>query len=113
VSTDAGATFVNYTTSNGLGDILCHDVWSSGGTLYVATHGGLSISTDGGATFSNYSTANGLADNVVWSVYADGGTVYAGTNNGLSIGVSAVPAPGAIALLGLAGFAGSRRRRPA
>ena len=79
--------------------------------LRFRTHGGLSISTDGGATFSNYSTANGLATNLVWSVYADGGTVYAGTNDGLSIGVSVVPAPGAIALLGLAGFAGSRRRR--
>jgi MYXO-CTERM domain-containing protein len=49
----------------------------------------------------------------VRDVFGSGANISADTNSGLSIGVSAVPAPGAIALLGLAGFAGSRRRRPA
>lgn len=67
--------------------------------------------TDGGTSFTNRTTANGLGSDTANDVFAIGSTVYAGTNNGLSIGAAAVPAPGAIALLGLAGFAGARRRR--
>ncbi len=51
-------------------------------------------------TFTNATTTNGLGSNAVHGVFAAGGTVYAGTDGGLSIGVSAVPAPGAVALLG-------------
>ena len=88
-------------------------VYESGGTIYAATQGGLSLSTNGGLSWTNYTTADGLARNYVYGVYASGSTVYAATQGGLSIGVNAAAVPGA----GLAGLATiglmsmSRRRR--
>ena len=46
ISTDAGSSWTNYTTANGLGDNQVRGVYASGSTLYVATNGsggGLSI----------------------------------------------------------------------
>jgi hypothetical protein len=85
ISTNNGATFTNYTTTNGLGDNSLFGVYAVGSTVYAATLGGLSISTNNGATFTNYTTADGLGDNFVLGVYAVGSTVYAATNGGLSI----------------------------
>lgn len=52
------------------------------------------------------------SDAAVWLGNGYGGTGSSGTWTGsiTLVGVNAVPAPGAIALLGLAGFAGRRRR---
>ena len=40
-------TYVNATTSNGLGNKIVRGVYVSGSTVYAATPGGLSISIDG------------------------------------------------------------------
>ena len=86
---DAGANFVNRTTSNGLGSDTVQGVYVVGSTVYVATTGGLSISTDAGANFVNRTTSNGLGDNNVRGVYVVGSTVYAATTGGLSISMDA------------------------
>ncbi len=53
------------------------------------------------------------ADAAVWlgNGYGAAGTSGTWTGSVTLIGVDAIPAPGAVALLGLAGLAGSRRRR--
>jgi MYXO-CTERM domain-containing protein len=53
------------------------------------------------------------SDAAVWLGNGYGGSGTSGTWTGSMtlIGVEAIPAPGAVALLGLAGLAGSRRRR--
>jgi hypothetical protein len=52
------------------------------------------------------------ADPIIWlgNGYGAAGTSGTFTGTITLIGVNAVPAPGAIALLGLAGLAGRRRR---
>jgi hypothetical protein len=92
ISTDDGTSFINKTTSSGLGGITLQGVYASGSTIYAATSGGLSISTDGGTSFTNYNPSNGLGSNTVNGVYASGSTIYAATTGGLSIGtIAAVP----------------------
>jgi hypothetical protein len=78
-------TFLNRTTTSGLGSSNIYAVFVSGNNVYAATGSGLSTSTDGGLTFSNKTTASGLGSNTVASVFASGTHVYAGTANGLSI----------------------------
>ncbi|MCB0266395.1 MAG: hypothetical protein KDH98_24855, partial [Calditrichaeota bacterium] len=85
ISSDDGASFVNRTTTDGLGNNAIKDVFVSGSTVYAATDGGLSISTDGGATFVNRTTTDGLGNNAINCVFASGSTVYATMNGGLSI----------------------------
>jgi MYXO-CTERM domain-containing protein len=53
------------------------------------------------------------SDAAVWlgNGYGAAGTSGTWTGSITLIGVEAIPAPGAVALLGLAGLAGSRRRR--
>ncbi|MDC0254915.1 hypothetical protein OAK75_08450 [Bacteriovoracales bacterium] len=62
ISTDAGTSFTNKTTSNGLGE-------DKKGVNYVGTDGGLSISTDSGTSFSSKTTSDGLAHNQVKNLY--------------------------------------------
>ena len=80
-------TFINKTTTDGLGSNGVLGVYASGSTIYAATIGGLSISTDGGTTFINKTTTDGLGSNVVYGVYASGSTIYAATYGGLGFGV--------------------------
>ena len=77
--------FTNLTTANGLGSNNVISVFVSGGKIYAATDGGLSISSDGGATFINKTTGDGLGSNTIFDVYVSGDTVFAATSNGLSI----------------------------
>ncbi len=83
----APLTFVNKTTSNGLGTDDVRGVYADGPTVYAATYGwGLSISTNGGSNFTNRTSVNsGLGDDFVYGAYAVGSTVYAATGAGLSI----------------------------
>jgi len=78
-------SFINKTVSDGLISNTCNGVYESGGIIYVATDGGLSISTNGGNTFSNKTTAEGLGANLCNRVYESGGTIYVATDGGLSI----------------------------
>ena len=66
----ATTAFTNYTTANGLGDVVVRGVYVVGSTVYAATNGGgLSISTDGGTTFTNRTKANsGLGNNILLGV---------------------------------------------
>jgi hypothetical protein len=108
----AQITWTTYTTGSGLAGDDVFGVYAAGSTIYAATNGGgLSVSANGGATWTTYTTANGLGGNGALGVYADASNVYVATNGG--IGIAAIPAPGAIALLGIAGAASGRRRRPA
>jgi hypothetical protein len=77
--------YANRTTLHGLGNNYSTGVFESGGTIYVATIGGLSISTDGGISFINKTTTNGLGSNNCKDVIESGETIYAATGGGLSI----------------------------
>jgi hypothetical protein len=85
ISTNSGANFTNYTTTDGLGSNIVRGVYAVGSTIYAATQGGLSISTDSGANFTNYRRRNGLGNDNVFGVYAVGSTIYAATQGGLGI----------------------------
>ncbi|WP_420572298.1 T9SS type A sorting domain-containing protein [Kordia sp.] len=84
-----GESITNKTTSDGLGNNICRDIYESNGTMYVATEGGLSISTDGGNTFTNKTTTDGLGNNSCQGVYESNGTIYVATRGGLSISTDA------------------------
>ena len=80
--------------------------WPNGGS---STPGTTSIGT------VNFTTGINMAANPTMSVWIGNGYGAAGTSGTWTgtitlIGVNAVPAPGAIALLGLVGLAGRRRR---
>lgn len=81
----AQLTITNFTTANGLGSDFVYHLFQSGGVLYAATNGGLSVSSDEGSNWSNFTAAtNGLASDQVYGVYAGGGVIYAATAGGLS-----------------------------
>lgn len=115
ISTDGGTSYINYTTSNGLGGNNVAAVYASGSNVYAATNGGgLSISTNGGISFTNYTTANGLITNSVTGVYVSGNNVYASSVGGLNIAQLSdpVPVPGTLSMSGaIAAFGVSRRLR--
>ena len=107
-STDGGSTWtLTGATAGVVGDQSVYNVFVVGNTIY-GTYGsqgrsGSFISTNGGAT---------------WTRYSEGGTrFFANESNAYLAGYgyvlvgAAVPAPGAIALLGMAGIAARRRRR--
>jgi hypothetical protein len=72
--------FLNPRSYNGLGSDFTRGVYATGGKIYAATTGGLSISTDGGETFNN------RLEGGVNGVYVRDGIIYAATdNNGLAI----------------------------
>jgi hypothetical protein len=64
---------------NGLGSNWVKGVYVTGGKIYAATTGGLSISTDGGETFNN------RLEGGVNGVYVRDGIIYAATVSGLAI----------------------------
>lgn len=70
LSTDAGLTWINKTTSNGLGSNIVSDVWGINKVIYASTDGGLSISKTRSLTWVNKTTDNGLGSNVVNGKFA-------------------------------------------
>ena len=82
-------------------------LWPNGGSSAVGT---TSIGTVNFTTALSFSGTS--ADATIWlgNGYGASGTSGTWTGSITLIGVNAVPAPGAIALLGLAGLAGRRRR---
>jgi hypothetical protein len=43
ISTNSGASWINYTTGSGLGSDTVNGVYAAGSTIYAATSGGLSV----------------------------------------------------------------------
>lgn len=87
---NASLTFVNRTTSNGLGVNTVRTLFVDGQNVYVATSAagvgyGLSISTDSGQTFVTRTTNDGLGGNTIDGIWASGSTIYAATGSGLSV----------------------------
>jgi MYXO-CTERM domain-containing protein len=85
---------------------------SSGGFLHIDVVGGSGSSprtywdgTNGTLTLA----ANGAGEHYLLSYTSFGAAIQSGT--ALSVSFAPVPAPGALALLGVAGLAGGRRRR--
>jgi hypothetical protein len=76
ISADGGATFVNYTTANGLGNEGVRGVFAAGSTVYAATDGGLSIGSEptvpGSPTGVSGVAGNGEVT-VSWTAPADDG----------------------------------------
>ena len=84
VSTTGGGAWTNYTTANGLGSNTVYGVYASGGNIYAATAGGLSIFS--GGVWTNITTTTlGFGSNTVYGVYVSGGVIYAATAGGLSV----------------------------
>ena len=82
-ATSLPSSFVNYTTTNGLGGNFVYDVAVSGSTIYAGTAGGLSKSSNGGISWTNYTPTAGFGSNQVPCVAVSGSTIYAGTAHGL------------------------------
>ena len=82
--------------------------WGSGGSSAPGTTVIGTVTLETALEFTG-----SAADAAVWLGNGYGATGTSGTWSGsiTLIGVEAIPAPGAVALLGLAGLAGSRRRR--
>ena len=68
------------------------------------------IQASGSISFTGVSSLPALADGLSWNVQVVNGSTWYGST-GASLMASVVPAPGAAALVGLAGLATSRRRR--
>ena len=117
----------SYSWSNTAGD----SSWSSD-MLIGVTHSGTAVSVGGynlGFGGSSWGALNGSYSTGTFTGYASGSMAMSGNAgfywaNGWSssggttssatvtlMGINAIPAPGALALLGLAGIAGRRRRR--
>jgi MYXO-CTERM domain-containing protein len=89
------------------------------GTLGVVLYGGFTpslgnswalIQASGTISYSGLQSLPALAGGLSWDVQVVGGSSEFGAS-GSSLVVSVVPAPGAAALIGLAGLATARRRR--
>ena len=112
-------TIGNYSFSTGTSGLLSRNTWYTFAiTFDMATgrfQGG--FSRDGGATFSMFyvdGAAAGIAvDEMDIIGSANSGTAAQGGTTGYydNIVVTSTPAPGALALLGVAGLVGGRRRR--
>ena len=112
-------TLGNYAFSTGTSGILARNTWYTMAVTFDMVTGRFQAgySTNGGATFNLFyvdgaaaGTAVGELDligSVNSGTAAQGGTVGYYDN----INVTSTPAPGALALLGVAGLAGARRRR--
>ena len=85
ISFDGGKTWINKTTSNGLGHDTTRGIFAKGQHIYVGTDGGLSISKDNGTTWITKTTSDGLRNNIVNEVFVVGQNIYAATSGGLSI----------------------------
>ena len=85
---------------------------AGGGLLRIDTVGGsgsLSVTYWDGANSSLTLAQSGAGEHYLISYSSFGSAIQSGT--ALSVSFAEVPAPGALALLGVAGLAGSRRRR--
>ena len=82
--------------------------WANGGSSAPGTTVTGTVNLTTALAFTN----NAAVDGTIWlgNGYGAAGTSGTWTGSITLIGVNAVPAPGAIALLGLAGLAGRRRR---
>jgi MYXO-CTERM domain-containing protein len=107
-STDGGSTWtLTGATAGVVGDQSVYNVFVVGNTIY-GTYGsqgrsGSFISTNGGTTWTRYSESG-------YRFFADESNAYLAGSSYVLVG-AAVPAPGALALLGMAGIAARRRRR--
>jgi len=124
------AYYTSGTTTGNYRFKLSEQALSSGGTSPLAVSGGWTkfamnwnkttgqanwyYSVDGGATYTGFyvnGSGAGLGDNMEWDFYASqaSGTTTANAIFG-DLSVYATPAPGAAALVGLAGLMARRRR---
>jgi hypothetical protein len=102
----------------GTGGLLQVGGFSNLGALERLSWGNGGSSAPGTTVIASKSLMNAIsfsgtgADPIIWlgNGYGAGGTSGTWTGSITLIGVNAVPAPGAIALVGLAGLAGRRRR---
>jgi len=85
VSRDNGLTWLNRTTSHGLGHNFIRDIFISDAKVYAATESGLSISLDGGETWVNKKREDGLISDRVFSVFASDMDIYCSSEGGVSI----------------------------
>ena len=67
-STHASLTFTNFTTANGLGSNYVYGVYESGGTIYPATAGGLSLTRFGGQSFGEDARLGGSAHGIEFRI---------------------------------------------
>ena len=112
-------TVGNYTFSTGTSGILARNSWVTLACTFDMVTGRFQAgySTDGGATFSlfyvNGAAAGTAVDELDLIGSPNSGTAAQGATTGYydNINVTSTPAPGALALLGVAGLAGARRRR--
>jgi len=114
-------TIGNFSFSTGTNGVLQRNRWYTFAVTFDSATGRFQggFSLDGGATFSMF-YVDGAAAGTVVDEYdligsVNAGTAAQGTTWGFYDNISAyttstIPAPGAIALLGLAGLAGRRRR---
>ena len=138
VSTSAWSQFRDFNTQfSQLGGANQYGVQQGNGTSYSGTSNFANSGNSGGLTFAFRGAGNGLNYQMFFDVTAMN-ALYSGSGvNGIPVGIGTigdsfrlsldvgmgsgaartainslqVPAPGAIALLGLAGLAGTRRRR--
>ena len=85
---------------------------ASGGASSVGGSATMSGITGGAYSASGGYTASSVFGFMAYSTWSDGTGLAAGTLSGTGwVNLADIPAPGALALLGIAGLAGRRRRR--
>ena len=112
-------TLGNYAFSTGTSGILARNTWYTMAVTFDMVTGRFQAgySTNGGATFNLFYVDGAAAGTAVGELDLIGsvnsGTATQGGTVGYydNINVTSTPAPGALALLGVAGLAGARRRR--
>jgi len=112
-------TVGNYSFSTGTSGLLSRNTWYTLAVTFDITTGRFQggFSSDGGATFTLFyvdgAAAGAAVDELDLIGSVNAGTAAQGGTIGYydNINVTSSPAPGALALLGVAGLAGARRRR--